>query len=225
MINIAQISGTNLSSLAVVESTFETQTQLGFELFEYDGADWNALSHSGAVDLADYGITFSGTPAQGNVIGVYQDQIFVAGKGINCIKLNENLAALQNLSNANESAINDIEANALLKDGSNVTQTMVDAFNTVTPVVLTNQSETIALQDNTSYYISLSGDATISLPAVPSDSISHTITMVVEGSAYSLDLGTTKTLGSLLAIEPNQAYQVMYIYNKIDNQWYYSLGQ
>ena len=225
MINIAQISGTNLSSLAVVESTFETQTQLGFELFEYDGADWNALSHSGAVDLADYGITFSGTPAQGNVIGVYQDQIFVAGKGINCIKLNENLAALQSLSNANESAINDIEANALLKDGSNVTQTMVDAFNTVTPVVLTNQSGTIALQDNTPYYISLSGDATISLPAVPSDSISHTITMVVEGSAYSLDLGTTKTLGSLLAIEPNQAYQVMYIYNKIDNQWYYSLGQ
>ena len=226
MINIAQISGTNLSNLAVVESTFETQTQLGFELFEYDGADWNALSHSGTVDLTDYGITFTGTPAQGNMIGVYQTDVFVAGKGINCIKLNTNFASLQSLSNSNETSINNIESTALLKNGSNLTQSLVDAFNTVTPTVLTNQSGTVALQDNKQYYISLAGATTISLPAVASDSISHTISVVVEGSNYSLDLGTAgKSLGSLLAVDSTRAYQILYIYNKIDNSWYSCLGQ
>ena len=226
MINIAQISGSNLSNLAVVENTFETQTQLGFELFEYDGADWNALSHAGAVDLTDYGITFTGTPAQGKIIGVYQDQIFVAGKGVNCLKLNSNFAAIQSLSNTNETSINDISTNALLKDGSNLTQSIVDVFNTVTPTVLTNQSGTISLQDNKSYYISLGAATTISLPAVASDNISHTISVVVGGGNYSLDLGTNgKSLGSLLAIDSTRAYQILYIYNKIDNTWYSCLGQ
>lgn len=226
MINIVQISGTTLSNLAVVENTFETQTQLGYELFEYDGADWSALSHSGTVDLTDYGITFTGTPAQGDMLGVYQDQLFTAGKGINCIKLNSNFAALQNLSNANETDLNTIGNTALLKDGSNLTQSIVDTFNTVTPTVLTNQSGTITLQDNTSYYISLAGATTISLPVIASDNISHTITVVVEGSNYSLDIGTNgNTLGTLLTIDSTKAYQILYIYNKIDNTWYSCLGQ
>lgn len=151
---------------------------------------------------------------------------FVAGKGINCVKINSNFSDLQSISNTNETQINAVANTALLKDGSNLTSTIIDAFNTVTPIVLTNQSGTVALQDNTPYYISLSGSTTISLPVVASDSVSHTISVVVQGSSYSLDLGTNgKSLGSLMAIDPTKPYQILYIYNKIDNSWYSCLGQ
>lgn len=227
MITITQIVGTSLSNLTVDEDTFVSQSQLGFEMFVYDGADWSALSHPGAVDLADYGITFTGTPATDDVIGVSQTQIFSAGKGINCIKLNQNFADLQTKSNTNETQINNIATNSLKKDGSNVTQSVVDAFNTVTPVVLTNQSGTITLQDNTPYYISLSGDAVLdTMPIVAPDGISHTITAVIQCNNYSFDMSVIHgTLGSVISIDTTKDYQVMFIYNKIDGYWYYSIGQ
>lgn len=151
---------------------------------------------------------------------------FVAGKGINCTKINSNFTDLQNISNTNETQINTLANTALLKDGSNLTSTIIDEFNTVTPIVLANQSGTIVLQDNKQYFISLAAGATISLPTIASDSVSHTISVVVQGSSYSLDLGTNgKSLGSLMAIDPTKPYQILYIYNKIDNSWYSCLGQ
>ena len=150
---------------------------------------------------------------------------FQAGKGINASKLNDNFTELQTKSNSNESAINSLSNDALRKDGSNITQALVDDFNTVTPIILSNQAGTISLQDNKQYFLTLSGSGTISLPVVPSDSYSHTIVLIVQGSNYSLNLGTQKTLGSLIGIDSTRAYQVLYIYNKIDNSWYCCYGQ
>ncbi len=145
---------------------------------------------------------------------------FQAGKGINASKLNDNFTELQT-----KSAINSLSNDALRKDGSNITQVLVDDFNTVTPIILSNQAGTISLQDNKQYFLTLSGSGTISLPVVPSDSYSHTIVLIVQGSNYSLNLGTQKTLGSLIGIDSTRAYQVLYIYNKIDNSWYCCYGQ
>ena len=150
---------------------------------------------------------------------------FQAGKGINATKINDNFTELQTKSNSNESAINALALDALKKDGSNITQALVDDFNKTTPIILSNQSGTISLQDNKQYYLSLSGSGTIDLPVVPSDSYSHTIVLIVEGGNYSLDLGTLNSLGNLLGIDSTRAYQVLYIYNKIDNSWYFCLGQ
>ena len=150
---------------------------------------------------------------------------FQSGKGINALKLNDNFTELQTKSNSNESAINSLSNDALRKDGSNITQALVDDFNTVTPIILSNQAGTISLQDNKQYFLTLSGSGTISLPVVPSDSYSHTIVLIVQGSNYSLNLGTQKTLGSLIGIDSTRAYQVLYIYNKIDNSWYCCYGQ
>lgn len=150
---------------------------------------------------------------------------FQAGKGINASKLNDNFTELQTKSNSNESAINSLSNDALRKDGSNITQALVDDFNTVTPIILSNQAGTISLQDNKQYFLTLSGSGTIKLPVVPSDSYSHTIVLIVQGSNYSLNLGTQKTLGTLIGIDSTKAYQVLYIYNKIDNSWYCCYGQ
>jgi hypothetical protein len=150
---------------------------------------------------------------------------FQAGKGINASKLNDNFTELQTKSNSNESAINSLSNDALRKDGSNITQALVDDFNTVTPIILSNQAGTISLQDNKQYFLTLSGSGTINLPVVLSDSYSHTIVLIVQGSSYSLDLGTQKTLGTLIGIDSTKAYQVLYIYNKIDNSWYCCYGQ
>ncbi len=51
---------------------------------------------------------------------------FQAGKGINASKLNDNFTELQTKSNSNESAINSLSNDALRKDGSNITQVLVD---------------------------------------------------------------------------------------------------
>ena len=150
--------------------------------------------------------------------------IFEAGKGINAVKINDNFSQVQNQSNANETAINNIADTALLKDGSNLTQSAINTFQQQTPRIL-RRSGTISLFDNTANFLTLTGSGTISLPAVASDQYSHTISLVVAGSNYSLGLGTTKHLYSPLAIDTTQPYNVLYIYNKIDNSWYYSLTQ
>lgn len=150
--------------------------------------------------------------------------IFEVGKGINATKINANFAELQNQTNSNETNINALANTALLKDGSNLTQSAVDAFKQETPNVLSADG-TIALTDNSANFLTLTGNGTISLPAVSIDQYSHTITLVVDGGSYSLDLGTTKHLYIPLTIDTTQTYSVLYIYNKIDNSWYYSITQ
>lgn len=150
--------------------------------------------------------------------------IFEVGKGINATKINANFAELQNQTNSNETAINTVANTALLKDGSNLTQSAVDAFKQETPNVLSADG-TIALTDNSANFLTLTGNGTISLPAISIDQYSHTITLVVDGSSYSLDLGTIKHLYLPLTIDTTQTYSVLYIYNKIDNSWYYSITQ
>lgn len=150
--------------------------------------------------------------------------IFQAGKGINATKINDNFSQLQTQTNTNETNINTIAGTALLKNGTNLTQSIVDAFNKDTPNI-TSASGTIVLDDGTTNFLTLTGNGTISLPSVESDSFSHTIVLIVQGGQYSLDLGTTKPLGTLARINPDMPYQVLYIFNKIDNSWYYCLGQ
>ena len=152
--------------------------------------------------------------------------IFEAGKGINATKINDNFSQVQSQSNANETAINNIADTALLKDGSNLTQNIIDAFQQQTPIILQNRSGTISLADNTVYFLSLSGNATISLPTISSDQYSHTIILYVQShSSFSLTLGTQKHFFDYNYVNISNPYSVMYTYNKLDNSWYYSITQ
>lgn len=229
MIIVAQVVGTDLTDIVVDENQFVTQTgatDVLFAVFEYDGADWQY--NSTVVNMGDYGITFTGTPVATDAICVaYNPQTlytFSAGKGINAVKINANFAALQNQSNNNETAINNIADTALLKDGSNLTQSAINTFQQQTPNILST-SGAISLTDNTANFLTLTGNGTISLPTVASDQYSHTISLVVAGGAYSLGLGTTYHLYNNLDIDTTKTYNVLYIYNKLDNHWYYSLTQ
>lgn len=152
--------------------------------------------------------------------------IFEAGKGINATKINDNFSQVQNQSNTNETAINNIASTALLKDGSNLTQSAIDTFQQQTPNILST-SGAISLADNTANFLTLTGNNTnrIVLPAVASDQYSHTISLVVAGGPYSLALGTTYHLYNYLLIDTTKTYNVLYVYNKLDNHWYYSLTQ
>jgi hypothetical protein len=150
--------------------------------------------------------------------------VFEAGKGINAVKINYNFSELQQTTNNNESAINAIANTALLKDGSNLTQSIINKFQQQTPNIITGAG-TISLLDNSSNFLTLTGNGTILLPTITSDPYSHTIILVIEGSSYSLDIGTTKSLGNAFSIDSTKPYQVIYIYNKIDSSWYYCLGQ
>jgi hypothetical protein len=152
--------------------------------------------------------------------------IFEAGKGINAVKINDNFSQVQSQSNTNETAINNIASTALLKDGSNLTQSAINTFQQQTSNVL-SASGTISLADDPTVanFLTLTGNGTISLPAVASDQYSHTISLVVAGGSYSLGLGTTYHLYNNLDIDTTKTYNVLYISNKLDNHWYYSLTQ
>ena len=153
--------------------------------------------------------------------------IFEAGKGINATKINDNFSQVQNQSNTNETAINNIASTALLKDGSNLTQSAINTFQQQTPNILST-SDIISLTDNTANFLTLTGNGTISLPAVASDQYSHTISLVVAGGSYWLDFNTAtggRHLFNNLSVDPTQTYNVLFIYNKLDNHWYYSLTQ
>jgi len=150
--------------------------------------------------------------------------VFEAGKGINAVKINANFAELQSQTNTNETDIGNLANTALLKDGSNITPSLVATFNQQTPNILSADG-TISLADNTANFLTLTGNGTISLPTVPNDQYSHTISLVVAGGSYSLGLGTTYHLYNNLDIDTTKTYNVLYIYNKLDNHWYYSLTQ
>lgn len=151
--------------------------------------------------------------------------VFQAGKGINATKVNANFAEVQQQANDNESNITTIANTALLKDGSNLTQTIIDEFQQQTPIILATTSGTITLTDNCAHFLELTGNGTIALPTPASDQYSHTITLTVQGGQYSLDLGTVYHLYNDLLIDTTQTYNVLYVYNKIDGNWYYSITQ
>lgn len=150
---------------------------------------------------------------------------FEAGKGINAVKLNENFTEVVDLANANETALLRIEQTALRKDGRNLTQDVVDKFKQDEPVVLENRQGNIVLTDNKTHFLSLSGNGKIVLPSVVDDQFSHTITLIVEGSNYSLELGTTKPILTRENIDVSKTYNLLYIYHKVNRAWYYYITQ
>lgn len=153
---------------------------------------------------------------------------FVAGTGISAPKLNENFETLKNLSNENESRISTLADTALLKDGSNITQDLVNKVNTKNVTIIENSGE-ISLEDNSENILTLIGDGVIKLPTFATDdNLSHTISLIVMGSEYTLDINTAtggKHLINDLGVNPENPYSVLFIYNKIDRSWYYSLAQ
>lgn len=153
--------------------------------------------------------------------------VFQVGKGINATKVNANFSELQTQTNTNETNINTIANTALLKDGSNLTQTIVDDFQKQTPIVLATTSGTITLTDNRVHFLELTGDGEIDLPTIQPDQYSHTIVLVVQGGTYSLDVArdTAGSFSSQIIVDVSEPYNVIYIYNKIDQHWYYSLSQ
>lgn len=153
--------------------------------------------------------------------------IFQAGKGINATKVNANFAEVQQETNSNESAITNIANNALWNDGTNLTQAIVDDFQKQNPIVLTTTSGSISLTDNRVHYLSPTGNGTIVLPIPAVDQYSHTIVLIVEPSNYSLDVGsgTAGTISSQFNIDTTLPYNVLYVFNKIDQHWYYSISQ
>lgn len=150
---------------------------------------------------------------------------FEAGKGINAIKINENFTEVRDLANDNETTLYRLSQTALLKDGSNLTQDIITEFQQEEPVVLTNKSGDISLTDNKTHFLSLSGAGKIVLPTVNQDLFSHTITLIVDGSSYSLDLGTTNKILTKGDVDVSKTYSVLYIYHKVHRAWYYYISQ
>ena len=149
---------------------------------------------------------------------------FQAGKGINVTKLNSNFNEVVQKANANEEKLVDIANKSLLKDGSNLTQTIVEDFNRHEPIYLSG-SGTQTLTDNRTHFLAPTGSVIISLPTPINDMMSHTIVLFVQGSDYTVTLGTEKYLNSPGELKTTNPYQVMYVYNKLDKSWYYCLGQ
>lgn len=230
---IDQITGTSLTDLFVDENVYVLQVTDPFAFFTFNGSDWQ---YDGNIITTqqlqtNYGITFSGTPVLGDVIAVaYKNQnidVFSPNKGINVVKLNSNFAKLQQQTNDNEDDITTITNTALLKNGSNLTPEIINDFQSQVPNIL-SAGGTITLTDNSANFLTLTGNGTIALPTVSSDDKSHTIILIVEGGSYTLDIGTAtgdKHLFNDITVDPTKTYSVMFIYNKIENAWYYSLTQ
>ena len=232
MIIASQVVGSGLTNIVVDENQFVTQTgasDILFALFSYDGANWEYDGNT--VSMSDYGITFDGTLTSGDEICVACNPqgiwTFSAGKGINVVKLNDNFASLQQQSNDNEDDITNIENTALLKDGSNLTPDIIADFQSQVPNILST-SGTISLTDNSANFLTLTGNGVVSLPAIPADQYSHTIVLIVEGGSYTLDVATAtnnKHLYADVELDPTETYCVLFLYNKIENAWYYCLNQ
>lgn len=152
---------------------------------------------------------------------------FEAGKGINALKINENFTEVMDLANANETALLHIEQTALRKDGRNLTQDIVDEFKKDEPIILNGRGDVI-LTDNRSHFLTLTGNGTIVLPTVLTDQFSHTITLVVQPTQFSLTLDKKQSavvLGTNTEIIETDPFSVLYVYNKIDKKWYYYISQ
>lgn len=155
---------------------------------------------------------------------------FEAGKGINALKINENFTEVMDLANANETALLGIEQTALRKDGTNLTQEVVDDFKKNEPIIISGEEAIgdITLTDNRSHFLTLTGNGAIVLPTVLTDQFSHTITLVVQPTEFSLTLDKSQSAGVLgmnTEIIETDPFSVLYVYNKIDKKWYYYISQ
>lgn len=153
---------------------------------------------------------------------------FEAGKGINALKINENFTEVMDLANSNETALSQLSQTALLKDGSNLSQDVVDKFKQDEPVVLENRLGDIALTDNKTHFLSLSGNGKIILPNIADDQFSHTITLIVDGGSYTLDASNGGSLPQILTksnVDVSKPYNILYIYHKVHKTWYYYISQ
>lgn len=152
---------------------------------------------------------------------------FEAGKGVNVEKLNANFTESKNAANTNESKLLELSNKALRKDGGNLTQETINKFQQEQPVVLNNKSGNVSLTDNRNHFLSLAGNAVIVLPSIGTDLYSHTIVLTVQGSNYTLTInnGTAGKLFNSSSVDSTKTYNVIYVYNKIDKKWYYSLTQ
>lgn len=154
--------------------------------------------------------------------------IFEAGKGINATNINADFKYVQDSANSNESKLTDIDSKALRKDGTNIEQDLVDKFKQDEPIVLENRWGDIALTDNKTHFLSLSGNGKIILPNISDDQFSHTITLIVNGSSYTLDASNGGTLPQILTkgdVDISKPCNVLYIYHKVHRAWYYYISQ
>lgn len=91
-----QTAGSSLSDIAVDVDTFQTQiSTTGEYVFTYDGADWTYGGDT--VDLADYGITFTGTAITDDAITV----TYTAAEVIYAQYVNTTIQQVAVLSTAN----------------------------------------------------------------------------------------------------------------------------
>lgn len=153
-------------------------------------------------------------------------QIFKAGDGPNCIKLNANFQLMKQLQNANETTLQTIASTALLKDGSNFPNSLKEEIRQNPPVILSGDGDQ-TLTANAEHFFTPTGNARFVLPNVANDDHSYTCTVVVQGSNYSVDVSAA-TGGQLISntqLDITKPYSVMFIYNHIDSKWYYYITQ
>ena len=151
--------------------------------------------------------------------------IFHAGEGISAPDLNQNFEDLRVAVNINESGIDDIATNALKVDGTNVTDATVAAFNR-SPVVILGTSGTLQLTDNAEHFLAPTGDCTLVFPTItPGDNITHTINVAVQGSNYGVSHGLTHHLLYDSTVDTTAPYNLLFMYNHSDGNWYYYLTQ
>lgn len=230
---ITKIYGTGVTAVQVNEETYATAMGSGvvsaITPYEYDGADWIDTDTSTTINLATLGITVTGTPVSSDTIVVAYHKsdmiLFYAGEGISAPDLNDNFDNLKTQSNINESGINDIDTNALRVDGSNVTDTTVAAFNRSVVVTL-GTSGSLQLTDNADHFLAPTGNCTLIFPTItPGDNISHTINVAVQGSNYIVDHGLTHHLLYDSTVDTTAPYNLLFMYNHSDGNWYYYLTQ
>lgn len=156
---------------------------------------------------------------------------FQAGKGINANKINSNFTEVKDQANANENNINTIMNTSLKKDGSNLTDSIINEFQK--EIMYTYSAKNVIILDeshfaNKTVCLRLTGNGQIRLYN-PTDIIhSNTVRLIVQGSSYTLDVDYAtggRHLYNNLNIDPTQTYCVLFIYNRLDNNWYYSITQ
>lgn len=155
---------------------------------------------------------------------------FQAGKGINANKINSNFTEVKDQANANESNINTIINTSLKKDGSNITDSIVNEFQKEIVYTMSGKDSIHLFQQalNSTTFLQLTGNGKIYLSIAPDQTHSNTVRLIVQGSPYSLDIQSAtgnRHLYNNLTIDTTKTYCVLFLFNKLDSCWYYSLTQ
>lgn len=232
---ITKIYGTGVTAVQVNEEAYATAMGSGvvsaITPYEYDGADWIDTDTSTTANFTTLGITVTGTPVSSDTIVVAYHKsdmiIFNAGEGISAPDLNTNFDNLKTQSNTNESGIADIDTNALRVDGTNVSDATVAAFNRSVVVTL-GTSGSLQLTDNADHFLAPTGNCTLVFPTIdPNENpkISHTINVAVQGSNYIVNHGLSNHLLYDSTVDTTAPYNLLFMYNHSDGNWYYYLTQ